>query len=154
MDAMWLQYGYSPDELKDSSLLAHPRIQIILRHDHIGIWLIVGKNSSSIHERKNLAEHLQNDLGFRELFFQQLKSLGGSYWVQPGGENPKQISEIESADLMNDFLQDEDMSDYFIIGRTYESSDQSLSEEHISETVLLEFQRLYPLYLSIKINSK
>jgi hypothetical protein len=151
IDAMWLQYGYSPNELQASKLLDHPRIQLILRTDHIGIWLVIGKDNSSEKERIALKDKLLNDASFAELFCQQLRQLGGSYWIEPGCEDDTHIDEFESNNELLEFILKDDVSGYFIIGRTYSPTDATLSEDNIIETVLIEFQRLFPIYKMVHI---
>lgn len=142
LDAIWLQYGYFGE---NGVMLDHPRVQVILKHNYIGIWFVIGKDNGSANERYLLKENMQNSEHFRTLFYKNLRELGGAYWVSMGKDEP-QISEIENSEDLNILIQNDNLSNYFIIGRDYDPSDDSLSESNIVETVLGEFQRLYPIY--------
>lgn len=145
LESIWLHYGYSKPEMKDARFIDHPRIQVILRWNYIGIWFVIGKDGGCYSERRNLKEDLENSVFFSELFYQEFLNLGGSYWINIGSKKLN-VSEITSRKQLKDFVQTDDYSDYFIVGRDYKIDDLSLSEENIADTVLTEFQRLYPIY--------
>jgi hypothetical protein len=151
---MWLHYGFSKSELKGVSFLNRPRIQIILRPDHIGIWLVVGKDKGGgKQERLRFKDLMEDSKAFRNMFYLHLKELD-SYWIKPSSsleqEKTVNIIEIESASHLHSITQKDTLKDYFIIGREYKPNDIALSESNISEEVLVEFTKLYPLYLALK----
>ncbi|RXM44176.1 phospholipase D family protein [Flavobacterium sp. YO64] len=140
MDAMWLQYG-SEENLSD-----HPRLQVILRGNTIGIWLMIGKNKGSRREREKLKSNLKDDL-FAELLFQNIKNLGAVYWIDLNNSGDRRsISSIEDPAELKKLLLTDNVKNYFTIGRNYLYTDDQLSDENIEETVLLEFQRLNVVY--------
>ncbi len=145
LESIWLHYGYSKPEMKDASFIDHPRIQVILRWKYIGIWFVIGKDGGCYSERRKLKEDLENSVFFSELFYQEVLNLGGSYWINIGSKKLN-VSEITSRKQLKYFIQTDEYSDYFIVGRDYKIDDLSLSEENIADTVLTEFQRLYPIY--------
>jgi HKD family nuclease len=149
LDAMWLHYGYSKQELLSTSFLDHPRIQIILREDHIGIWLVVGKDYGSHVERLRLKNLLEQSPAFVQLLYTETLNLGGSYSIDID-KNSLRVSEIESIETLRHFLDRDSPENYFIFGRKYNPDHPSLSKDVIFETILLEFQRLYPLYRLIQ----
>lgn len=149
LQSMWLHYGYAKNEYKKDKFGNHPRIQLILHHDDIGIWLVVGKDNGSGFERERLKKRLKNGSFFNDLFFTTIKILGGDYWIDISRKN-KSISKIETAGQLTELLLNDQPQNYFIIGRTFDPSDSELSSSQIAETVLMEFERLYALYLLIK----
>lgn len=149
MQGMWLHYGYSASELNGSQFLNHPRMQVILHHNDIGIWLVLGKDGGSSSERELLKSRLDQSEAFRNLFFNNVLNLGSSYWIETGGEY-KSVTAFRNATELNEFIQHDDGGDYFIIGRDYSLQDPTLSTDNMAETVLVEFQRLYPVYNSCK----
>lgn len=68
VDAMWLYYGKSPDEVEachlvfgtDDSPNDHIRLQVIVRHDRVGIWCAIGKDHGSRLDREALQTKLQD----------------------------------------------------------------------------------------------
>lgn len=141
LDAIWLQYGS-----KDGNLSDHPRLQVILRGNTIGIWLMIGKNKGSKKEREKLKSNLKNDL-FTELLFNNIKNLGAVYWIDVNSNNPfRSISSIENQADLKKLLLTDNLNSYFTIGRNYDHTDDQLSDKNFPETVLLEFQRLNEVY--------
>lgn len=152
--SMWLHYGFSKPELKGVSFLNRPRIQVILRPDHIGIWLVVGKNKGGgRQERLRFKQQMAESKAFRNMFYLHLKELD-SYWIQPSSsvEEGKTVNiiDIKSASHLHSITQKDTLKDYFIIGREYEPNDIAVSDTNIVEEVLTEFSKLYPLYLTLK----
>lgn len=153
-DALWLNYGKSESQLSacdDDTFTNNIRIQIILRNNekekYIGIWLFVGKPNKSIEDRVFIKERA-SDIIFINLFRALLQELGDSYWINIG-EEEYGVSELDTRDLSG-FLEADDFSDYYIIGRNYDPNSEDLSNENISETVLTEFSKLFKLYQLIK----
>ncbi|MEP4095797.1 phospholipase D-like domain-containing protein [Reichenbachiella sp.] len=152
--SMWLHYGFSEAELDGVSFLNRPRIQVILRPDHVGIWLVVGKDKGGgKQERKRFKELMTDSKAFRNLFYLHLKELD-SYWIQPSSpvkeEKTVNIIDIKSASHLHSITQKDTLKDYFIIGREYRPDDKSISEKYIAEEILTQFSKLYPLFLALK----
>jgi HKD family nuclease len=149
LQSMWLHYGYAKNEYVNDNFGNHPRIQVILHHDDIGIWLVIGKDNSSTHERERLKKRLRNDPYYTDLIFNTIKNLGGDYWIdiQPKRES---IAKIETSEQLTNLLLIDQPQNYFIIGRAFDPGDPELSSSQIAETVLMEFERLYAIYLLIK----
>jgi len=141
LDAMWLHYGS-----KDGKLPDHPRLQVILRGNTIGIWLMIGKNKGSKQEREKLRSNLQDEF-FTELLYKNIKNLGGIYWIDVN-HNPvfTSIASIQNAADLKRILLTDNKNCYFTIGRNYDNTASELSEENFQETLLLEFQRLNEVY--------
>ena len=143
LDAIWLHYGSSQKEF-----LNHPRMQVILRHNYIGIWLVIGKDQGSQIERTILKTKIDNSEIYKQLLFKNVQDLGGSYWLDVNGKNYSVQSIKETQDLRNIIVSD-NIKNYFIIGRNYDISDPDISESNMGNTVLLEFQRLNQVYKTI-----
>lgn len=149
LKSMWLHYGYSKNEYADDYFGNHPRLQIILHHGDIGIWLVIGKDHGSRNERKRLKNRLENDPYFVDLLLSAIKDIGGVYWIDLHPRNPY-IADIENGKALKELLLTDEPQKYLIIGRTFSPDDPAISSATIAETVLVEFQRLYPVYLLLK----
>lgn len=154
-DAIWLNYGKSKKQLKDSedkTFINNIRIQIILRHrsteKYIGLWLFIGKPNKSLEDRKLLVLQATNSV-FLNLFFNLLQELGDSYWIM-NQANQKYISEFDTPEMLGAYLTKDDFTGYYKIGRNYEPNSSEISEDNIKYTVLTEFSKLYKLYSLIK----
>lgn len=143
LDAIWLHYGSSEKEF-----LNHPRMQVIVRHNYIGIWLVIGKDKGSQIERAILKTKIDNSEIYKQLLYKNVQDLGGSYWLDINGKNNSVQSIKETEDLRNIIVSD-NIKNYFIIGRNYDISDSDMSESNITNTVLQEFQRLNQVYKTI-----
>lgn len=146
--AMWLHYGYLKTEYADS-FLSHPRIQVIIHHNDIGIWLVVGTERGSIKERLGFKTKLHQDEHFREYVAQSITELGDAYEIHMSGQS-RSIAGFASVDALMSFLMNDEPGSYFIIRRTYSPQDPDLSEANIAQNILLEFIRLYTLYKTFK----
>jgi HKD family nuclease len=149
LKSMWLHYGYAKKECAGDNFGNHPRLQVILHHGDIGIWLVVGRDNGSNKERKRLKNRLENDIFFSELLFNTVKDIGGVYWIDlyPRNEN---IADLENGADLKELILSDEQPKYFIIGRTFSPDDPAISAATIADTVLAEFQRLYPVYLMLK----
>ena len=90
------------------------------------------------------------DENFRKIFFETLKKLGNEYWMN--FKNMPPIKDIKTPEQLHSFTQKENIDDYFIIGCDIDWLDKRLSNENISNTILTEFQKLYPLYELMKLS--
>jgi len=158
INAIWLHYGKSLKELnqlrnndksinKPHSFINNIRIQVIIHKNSIGIWLVLGRNNGSYNDRKYFREQMKDE-NFRKIFFETLKKLGNEYWMN--FKNMPPIKDIKTPEQLHSFTQKENIDDYFIIGCDIDWLDKRLSNENISNTILTEFQKLYPLYELMK----
>jgi HKD family nuclease len=153
INAIWLHYGKSLPQLmaykssdksinKPESFINNIRMQVIIHEYDVGIWLVLGRNNGSVDDRRHLREQMQNE-AVRQDFYNNLKKLGGEYWVN--NKNVK-VSDIKTTHDLQKELIKENLGEYFIIGINIDWLDARLSKENISMTVLREFKKLYPLY--------
>jgi len=149
LKSIWLHYGY-PNRSAQKDFTAHPRMQVILHHNDVGIWLVVGTENMSLGERRRFKENLQQNPSFASLVYRVMMDLGGAYWLGINGKPAIHLSRYDTEEKLTETLLSEQSHHYYIIGRDYLPDDPNLSDENISETVLLEFQRLYPVYLLFK----
>ena len=153
-DAIWLNYGYTATELAGSKLMDHPRIQVILRSNRIGLWLVIGKNNGSRPERDRFREKIETDAAFLTLFFTEILNLGGTYELEINDDfisHKLQISDIVSESQLKDFVLFDESRFYFTIRRNFFKDDVKLLTANIFETVLIEFCQLLPIYRLFKI---
>lgn len=146
--AIWLHYGKSKPErvlYDNTSFLNHIRIQVIIRSNLLGIWLVIGKDNGGIDDRKHFQDKLASE-DYQELFFNLVKELGTGYEIEISAIGSLKSEEIKSKKELIDFLKQDDTSDYFIIKRDYPPNDIRLSKTQIEETILNEFAKLYQLY--------
>lgn len=161
LDAMWLSYGKSQDEIKDyyavapkidkndpdnpQSFINHARIQIRIEFAEIGIWILFGKDfNGSIYDREYFRTRMR-DQQYRKRFFDQLKALPESYWIEVNGSS-QFVRGFTDADSLHQFCKADNPNAYFIIGRDYQITDPEMSKNELPVTTLREFQRLNPLY--------
>ncbi len=154
-EAIWLNFGKSPAELvkyekkSDRKITSHQRIQVILRNTnekaYIGIWLYLSRSNSSYFDRVRLKEGLK-DRDFVERLYEYVIALGGMYWLYIGGFEDLSVSKIVNVQQVVDFFNQDNYRPEIIIGRNYSPNDKLLSEENISETILMEFSKLYKIY--------
>lgn len=147
INAMWLHYGKSYDQLqayqedKGKSFINNIRLQVIMHEDSIGFWLVLGREWSSVKDREHYRSQLENPKTMMEIFT-SVKNLGKGYWIS---EVPN-LETITDPKQLKIHLKKERPEKYFIVGRDINWLDPRLSTEHITETILKEFQKLYPLY--------
>ncbi|WP_445737625.1 phospholipase D-like domain-containing protein [Mariniflexile sp.] len=160
VNAMWLHYGKSHKQLqqyknldksinKPYSFINNIRIQVIIHENSIGIWLVLGKNGGSLNDRKYFREQMKY-IDVQKNFFKAYKELGDKYWISlPNIPSPK---EIKTPDELYMQMKKENINEYFIIGCNINWLDNRLSNDNISNTILSEFKKLYPLYKLMKHN--
>ena len=158
INAIWLHYGKSQKELskykngdlsinKPDSFINNIRLQVIIHEDSLGIWLVLGRNNGSYKDRLHFREKMKDE-NIRIKFFDLYKKLGDEYWMNI--ENMPSIKNIKTPEQLHLFTQKESIDDYFIIGCNINWLDKRLSNKNISNTILLEFQKLYPIYEIMK----
>ncbi|MBP9152390.1 MAG: hypothetical protein KBF73_08920 [Flavobacteriales bacterium] len=155
VNSIWLHYGKSEAQLeqyhipkdksinKPDSFINNIRIQVITRAEEVGIWLVLGRHNGSRHDRKHFKQQMQ-DKEVREKFFALFKGLDEQYWISSNAIIKK--SDIKKPEDLIGLAEAGLEEDYFIIGCTIPMLDKRVSAENISDTVLEEFQKLYPLY--------
>lgn len=152
INAMWLHYGKSYEELqkyegKENSFINNIRIQVIIHEDSLGIWLVLGKNWGSIKDREYFRKQMQNEQTQLD-FYNCFKKLENQYWINVSSfESAEKIS---SPQQLANIVSEENLSEYFIIGRDIHYLDEKLSDKNIANTILQEFQKLYPIYEIMK----
>jgi hypothetical protein len=158
INAIWLHYGKSLKELsiysngdlsinKPDSFINNIRLQVIIHEDSLGIWLVLGRNNGSYNDRTYFREQMKDE-NIRKIFFEVLKKLGNEYWMNI--ENMPSLKDIDTPEQLHSFTQKESIEDYFIIGCDIDWLDDRLSNINISNTILNEFKKLYPLYEIMK----
>jgi HKD family nuclease len=154
--SVWLAYGRSFSELRRYSNTAKHmefiRLQVIVRQQEFGIWLMPGKKNGGSEDREYFRERMR-DLQYRTRFFGLLQGLGEPYWIEVTGVL-RPVGSIENAEQLWEFTQNDDwVNHYFTIGRDYAPGDTGLRTETIVSTIITEFSKLYPLYLQMKDKS-
>lgn len=158
VNSIWLHYGKSQNELskysnedksinRPNSFINNIRLQVIIHHNRLGIWLVLGRNNGSVTDRNYFRQQMKNDT-FRKKFFQTYKNLGNEYWMSIKDVPP--IEDIKTPEELHIYTQKENIDNYFIIGRDIDWLDDRLSKTNITNTILQEFKKLYPLYEIMK----
>lgn len=149
INAMWLHYGKSYeqfqayDEIDEKSFINNIRMQVIIHEDSLGIWLVLGKDWGSKNDREHFREQMRNSIILKN-FFEAYKRLGNNYWMNISGI--PSVENIKTPEELHIYTQKESIDDYFIIGCDINWLDDRLSKINIENTILQEFQKLYPLY--------
>lgn len=150
-DAIWLNYGKSQKQLKDSedkSFSNNIRMQIILRNNinskSIGIWVFVGKNKTSIEDRTFIKSSIEKPY-YLELLLNYLVDLGVGYSISINSRILEINNLLNENSLKSFLLQDDYKGSYFIM-KNYSPIDNKLSKTNIQETVLKDFSKLYKIY--------
>jgi len=165
LDAMWLSYGKSQDEIKKykefflkdkrqkikddeddkQSFINHARLQVRIELESIGIWLLFGKNNEgSLFDRQHFFEEMKR-IDYRNRFFQMMQRLPAEYWIRVN-DIQRFCNSFDDADALYTFCKKDDNKKYFIIGRDYRLSDPEMSEENLPIETLKVFRILYPFY--------
>jgi hypothetical protein len=159
LNAMWLYYGKSPTEIAACHQVYHSgntpndhvRLQVIIRHETVGVWCAIGKDNGSLADRRSFHQKIQDDDQLAYLF-ELLKNLGGDYFIDVAEIEPVYVRDLNTpADLYALVNQDSQHLDaYFIIGLNVLPHDERLLDDRIVPFVIGEFEKLYPLYLFVK----
>lgn len=161
IDAMWLSYGKNgneikkyqkevgPDQKAKQTFIHHARLQIRIDIENIGIWLLFAKeNEGGIFDRAFFKERMR-DTGYRDKLFQMLKSLPEEYFISVGGKRLLCSKFSSSADL-HDFCKNDNLQQYFIIGKDYKISDSQMLEINLPSETLEVFKLLFPFYETMR----
>ncbi|MFN3774078.1 phospholipase D-like domain-containing protein [Cloacibacterium normanense] len=155
INAMWLHYGKSFEQLQEydkideKSFINNIRIQVIIHEDSLGIWLVLGKDWGSKKDREHFRKQMKNGT-ILKIFFEAYKRLGNDYWMNISGI--PSIENIKTPEELHIYTQKDSIDDYFIIGCDINWLDDRLSKINIENTILQEFQKLYPLYEIMRNN--
>lgn len=157
INAMWLSYGKSGDEIKQyqkevgadqkakHTFIHHARLQLKIDFNNIGLYLLFAKeNEGGIFDRDFFKTSMRNN-EYRNNFYQILKSLPNEYFISVGG-NKEFCHNFNSSDDLHNFCKKDDIQKYFIIGRDYQITDDEMSETKLPLETLKVFELLYPLY--------
>lgn len=152
LGGIWLHYGRNKKEIKkygeDETPLDYMRLQVIVHKDNIGIWNRVGKDNGSKIDRDNLQRKL-SDTNYRHQFYSALKSLPDNFFIMLNGQT-KIIKDFSSEQELINFVLKDNRRFYFIIGTEFLPGATELSEANIVDTVIDNFEKLYPIYEIIK----
>lgn len=161
INAMWLSYGKSGDEIKQyqkevgadqkakHTFIHHARLQLKIDFNNIGLYLLFAKeNEGGIFDRDFFKTSMRNN-EYRNNFYQILKSLPNEYFISVGG-NKEFCHNFNSSDDLHDYCKKDDIQKYFIIGRDYEITDDEMSETNLPVETLKVFKKLFPLYEMMK----
>jgi HKD family nuclease len=154
LDGIWLHYGRNKAQIKaygkNETPINFMRMQVIIHKDSVGIWNRIGrdKNGSKI-DRDHLQQMLENDEQFLQKLFSHIHSLPEGYFIIINNKPPKYVDEFANAQELADYIIPDDRRYYFFIGKNFSPGDKRLSKEHIVQTILDNFEKLYVGYQMI-----
>ncbi len=156
--AVWLHYGKSKIELEtfkefqseesSETFIYHIRLQLVLRNNDFEIALVLGKNKGGRWDRGRYKELMQNP-DYRKRIFEMLKNLDDDYWIDFNDSN-KMVKEFKTADELFEYTKHDKIESYFTFGKNIQPDNDSISEKNIVQTIMNEFEKLYPLYSMFK----
>lgn len=157
INAMWLSYGKSGDEIKQyqkevgahqkakHTFIHHARLQLKIDFNNIGLYLLFAKeNEGGIFDRDFFKTSMRNKV-YRDKFYQMLNALPNEYFISVGGKK-EFCHNFNSAEDLHDFCKKDNIQKYFIIGRDYEIIDNEMSETNLPTEMLNVFKLLFPFY--------
>ncbi|MBK0370173.1 phospholipase D-like domain-containing protein [Flavobacterium agrisoli] len=157
INAMWLSYGKSGDEIKQyqkevgadqkakHTFIHHARLQLKIDFNNIGLYLLFAKeNEGGIFDRDFFKTSMRNK-EYRNNFYQMLNSLPNEYFISVGS-NKEFCHNFSSAEDLHNFCKKDDIQKYFIIGRDYQITDDEMSEVKLPNETLKVFKLLFPFY--------
>jgi HKD family nuclease len=157
INAMWLSYGKSGDEIKQyqkevgadqkakHTFIHHARLQLKIDFNNLGIYLLFAKeNEGGIFDRDFFKTSMRNKV-YKDKFYQMLNALPNNYFISVGG-NKEFCNNFSSAEDLHDFCKKDDIQKYFIIGRDYQITDDEMSEVKLPNETLKVFKLLFPFY--------
>jgi len=158
LNAIWLHYGRSEEELKqykevfvdDMTSLYHMRLEILILKDYLWVELRVGKKDGSYPDRHYIKKQIEANNGFVENYYKLIKKLDSSFTIDVSGEELPVNDFKDITDLKEFTLKDNPKFYYFRIGRIYKPDDKAISESNIATTVINDFEKLYPIYQLFK----
>jgi HKD family nuclease len=156
---LWTGFGRSKEALKkygeiNTTPLYNMRMQIIIEYDFIGNWLMPGKSGGGQIDREYFNKQIkENRNSYVQQFFNELTSLGESFWIEVANIKKDVKSFLNSEELREYILADNWREYYFTIGRDYKLGSTELLTENIVSTVISDFEKFYPLYEMIREKS-
>lgn len=149
LDGIWLHYGRSKADLKkygaDSTPMDFMRLQVIVHGTNVGIWIRISKDNGSPYDRQHIREKLTDDPQYVSDLFKLVHALPEQYYISLNNTH-KYVREFSTETELRDHLMTADNHYYFIIGRDMHPGDPKLSETSIVNTIMNEFERIYPIY--------
>jgi hypothetical protein len=150
---LWVAYGRSRSALKkygeDATPLNYMRMQVIIKYEKIGVWLMPGKSGGGSVDREYLSRQLQNEK-FRTQFCYLLMSLDNDYFIDIGGR-VRMLREFQSTSALYEaLLEDNWRYYYFTIGRDYKLGSVDTLKTRFVDTVKRDFATMFPIYEMIR----
>lgn len=150
---LWVGYGRSREALKrygeDATPLNFMRMQVIIKYDSIGVWLMPGKSGGGWVDREHFARELDNEV-FRTTFISALRSLDSDYFLNIGGRK-RMLREFTEVQALYEALREDNWRYfYFTIGRDYPLGTADTERTRFVGTVIRDFTLLFPLYEMIR----
>lgn len=157
LGGIWLHYGRDKDDIKvfgeKETPLDFMRLQVIIHKDNIGIWNRIGKDLGSRIDRDYFKTKMTNDSAYRQKFFSIISKLPSDFFIQLNNQL-KYVREFTTEQVLTDFVLQDDIRFYFIIGVEFPPDHIGLSESNIVNTVIENFEHLYPTYELMKYKLK
>ncbi|MFM1998864.1 MAG: hypothetical protein RL204_811 [Bacteroidota bacterium] len=157
LGAIWLHYGRDKGDIKifgeKETPLDFMRLQVIIHKDNIGIWNRIGKDLGSKIDRDYFKSKMSSDYTCRQKFFSIISHLPDDYFIRLNNQL-KYVREFTNEQQLTDFVLQDDIKFYFIIGIEFLPDDIRLSESNIVNTIIENFGHLYPTYDIIKYKLK
>lgn len=154
---LWVGYGRNKEELKkygniDATPLHFMRMQVIIRYDSVGIWLMPGKEGGGQIDREWMLRSIEEP-GYLGHFYNLLTNLGENYWIEVAGEE-RHANAFGSPQSLKDFLLRDNWRYYYLtLGRDYAVGSPFLLENRFVSTVIEDFTKFQPLYELIRDKS-
>lgn len=158
LNAIWLHYGRSEDELElykvafgdNMTSLFHMRLEVLITKSYLSVELRVGKNDGSYPDRQYIRQQLKTNPAFLKKYYQLVQNLDDEFDITINNEYTK-VRGFEDAEHLKEFtIADNPKLHYFRIGREYQPDDKAISNDNIVNTVMADFEDLYPLYQLFK----
>jgi HKD family nuclease len=157
LGGIWLHYGRDKNDIKifgdKETPLDFMRLQVIIHKDNIGLWNRIGKDFGSRIDREYFKRKLKDDISFRQSFYLQISKLPDEFYIRLNNQT-KYVREFKTEQELTDFVIQDDIKFYFIIGIEFLPDDNKISESHIETTILENFGYLYQTYelMKFKLN--
>ncbi len=157
LGGIWLHYGRDKDDIKvfgeKETPLDFMRLQVIIHKDNIGVWNRIGKDLGSKIDRDYFKSKMSSDNNYKQNFFSIISNLPDDYYIRLNNQL-KYVREFTTEQQLTDFVLQDDIRFYFIIGIEFLPGDIRLSESNIINTIIENFGHLYPTYDIMKYKLK
>jgi len=157
LGGIWLHYGRDKDDIKifgeKETPLDFMRLQVIIHKDNIGVWNRIGKDLGSRIDRDYFKSKMRSDSIYKQFFFSLINNLPDNFFIRLNNQL-KYVREFTTEQQLTDFVLQDNMRFYFIIGIEFSPDEIKLSESNIVNTVIENFGHLYPTYdlMKYKLN--